>query len=168
MDLNSTGKLLSRIAIHYPVFRRHITDESGKIIRAVGEEWYRRLGYLELDEALRLLDRYLDQPEEARKSPPDTSWFTRSEKSEKKDREARASYRSEGAGPYMVSPDGTLTNDEGMRFAYPGLEDLRFYYTYRGDIAYRDESGREIVSVPYEVAYARRHAWRADKKAAIQ
>ena len=153
MDLASIGHLLKRIMIHYPSFKNHITDSSGLIVRAVGEEWERRIGFMEFEDALKLLDVYLDLPEEQRRKAPDTSWFLQSSRREK---EVRESYKSEGLGQYLIDKEGHLTNYEKMIFAYPGMEETVYYYTTRGDIAYKNSAGQEIVDTVWEEVNRRR------------
>ena len=70
MDLSSVGKLLSRIAVNYPQFKRHILTENGNIQKIVAEEWERQLGYLDLDEALERLDLYMANEETSRPPRP--------------------------------------------------------------------------------------------------
>lgn len=125
MTLEEIGKLMSAISVHYPAFRRHIMDADGKISGGMAREWHRRLGYLELGEALARLDSWLAQPEERRKSAPDTTWFT-----PQAVRGGRTFERL-GEGFDRIDANGHLSNAEGMVFAFP--EPDRIYETYHYD-----------------------------------
>lgn len=61
MDIEQTKSLLEKISVHYPAFGRRITGQDNFILHGLAEEWYRSIGYLDLDEALRNLDRYLSE-----------------------------------------------------------------------------------------------------------
>lgn len=68
MDLNGVAKLLTRISINYPVFKKQIMDSNGLIQKIVAEEWERQIGFLSLEEALERLDVYMEDP--ANTKPP--------------------------------------------------------------------------------------------------
>ena len=71
MNLESIGKLLNAIAINYPRFRNDICNKDGTKIRMeVVREWERKLGYLDLDEALERLDLYMANEETSRPPRP--------------------------------------------------------------------------------------------------
>ena len=81
MDLNSVGKLLTRIAINYPTFKRNILDSEGKIQKVVAEEWERQIGYLDYEEALDRLDEWMYNSDKAPR-PVDLKKFKPARKSE--------------------------------------------------------------------------------------
>ena len=135
MDLNQTGKLLSTIGIHYPLFRKHITDSAGNISKATAEEWMRCIGYLDYDEAVKKFDKYLEQSPDKNSKAPDTSWF-KSYKSP----EDQAVVRDTTRHQFKVE-NGRLFDEEFREYGVPGNENS-FYYDANGHIC---QTGRVII-----------------------
>ena len=66
--------LLTKISIHYPSFHTS---------KSIAEEWYRLIGYKDLDECLDRLDDWL-LGEEKNNRPPGIKWFATSAPEKKK------------------------------------------------------------------------------------
>lgn len=133
MNLDSIGKLLTKITINYPRFRKDISTQDGSRIRKdVAEEWMRHIGYLSFDEALERLDLYMlgetgnrpPKPIDLRKcrptrseewhSPEHHSWHLEFTKWDTSQRHGRL-YDQEGR-EYVHDPtyeDGYHYNQEG-------------------------------------------------------
>lgn len=62
MDRSGITNILMKVSVNYPQFRRHIDDGHGGISRFAIEEWDRRLGFLDYNEALNRLDNHMDGP----------------------------------------------------------------------------------------------------------
>lgn len=135
MDLNSVGKLLTTICVHYPSFQKHVAPE-GSIIRDYAEEWLRVIGFLDYEEALDLLDDYLALPDGNRYAP-DVKWFLKN-KGAKKDK----AYFSPGRRIDRLDEHGTLMDAEGRLYAFPDRPDEVYHYDSNGRIV--DRFGHEM------------------------
>lgn len=135
MDMTGVSHLLSTIAIHYPAFRQHISDKSGKLHPAVVKEWYRLLGWMEEEDALRRFDDYLAQPEGNRFSP-DIKWFI-------KGRRPTAAREEQSKHNYdRLDKAGRLMDAEGRLYAFPDRPDELYHYDNYGRIV--DSCGRLV------------------------
>lgn len=143
MDHAQIGKLLGVISIHYPSFR---VNEPELMI----PEWYRIIGHLDYDEALARLDAWMEDPNNSK--APRAIDFKQAHT------ENRKKYYSDGIGPYLISIQGELVNEAGMRFAFPDNPNARFKYSRHG-ISYEDNS--DHVAVPW--AEINRRKWKAQQ-----
>lgn len=120
MDLNSVAKLLSAISVHYPKFRQQISTEDGKIDRSVAEEWYKRIGYLDYEEADKRFEKYLRTSEA--KYPPTISYFMNYTENKK------PQFHYNGHIKYHVGKHGELLDEEDREYINPN--DMLTPYTY--------------------------------------
>lgn len=132
MDRTQIGKLLGVVSIHYPSFKTNSDPET------MIDEWHRIIGFLDYDEAIKRLDAYMEDP--ANTKPPRAVDFKKVRPSESKN------YFSGGIGPYMVSRDGDLVNESGMRFAFPDRPDEKYRYNQRGDICSANDYNRVVIT----------------------
>lgn len=127
MDLNSVGKLLATISVHYPSFKKHCDNGEGKISKAFAEEWLRVIGFMDYDEALAKLDQYLKLPE-GNKFAPDVKWFL-SHKAEKKEEWVNPEFNFD-----RLDHKGRLIDAEGRMYAFPDKPDELYHYDKNGHI----------------------------------
>jgi len=131
MDMTGICDLLQTIAVHYPSFRQHITDKSGKLHAPVAQEWYRMLGWMDTDDALRRFDEYMAQPD-GNRFAPDVKWFLQ-QKNQILQRKS-----SEWQNPQYnfdrLDRHGRLTDAEGRLYAFPDRPDELYHYDTAGRI----------------------------------
>lgn len=142
MTLSSVGDLMKAICVHWPAAKKNMLDGDGKISKAVAEEWYRRLGYLEDGKVEAMFTDYLTD-ENVNKYPPGVGYFLGH-----KSQRASGSYTAVEARQkvrFRVSPNGELTDDEGRIYADPEDPDAKWYCNSSGYICKRSKDGREEV-----------------------
>lgn len=106
MDLNSVGRLISAISVHYPAMKKHCTDEAGKIDRYFAEEWHRHLKDADFNKCLDKLDKYLKQ---GNKYAPEVTYFLQ------EDRKVEA-FSFRGKRQWVVRK-GRLFDQDGYEYA---------------------------------------------------
>ena len=74
MDISEIKSLLQKICVTYPANEKHWFEADGKLKRAVGDEWYRCIGFMDLDECMKLYDEYLSLPD-GNHYAPDLRYF---------------------------------------------------------------------------------------------
>lgn len=112
MDLNSVCRLLTSIAVNYPKFKQQISTDDGKINRAVADEWMKRIGFLDYEEADKRFEKYIMGPDA--KYPPTISYFLTF-----KPEKARPVFRISDKVRYYVGPRGELLDEEGREYGNP-------------------------------------------------
>lgn len=141
MDMTSLGNLLGTIAIHYPSFKKHITNEDGKINKHIINEWYRLIGYMDFQEALAKFDQYLKLPE-GNKYAPDVKWFL-SSKSDKQEREvfhvqSHHQWHIEFPRQDKQRMHGRVYDEEDREYVHDPLYEDGYHYDREGHICTLD------------------------------
>lgn len=131
MDRSQIGKLLGVISIHYPGFK------GGHNPEATAEEWYRIIGYLDYEDALRKLDEYMAS-DDGRK-PPMAMDFRKSSGSAATAREYfHAETRHQWHLEFMRNdPErthGRLYDEEGREYVHDPVYEDGYHYDYMGRI----------------------------------
>lgn len=140
MNLNSVGNLLIKIAVHYPAFRKHITNSEGNVSKAIAEEWERRIGFLTEEQADALLEAYL-MDEGKNKYAPNCAYFLQY----KKQGNRNAYSAPERADLRFTVIGGNLYDQEGRLYADPDDPDARWYKNAYGNICKRGADDTEEV-----------------------
>lgn len=142
MTLSSVGDLMKAICVHWPAAKKNMLDGDGKISKAVAEEWYRRIGYLDDAKVEAMFTDYLTD-ENVNKYPPGVGYFLGH-----KSQRASGSYTAVEARQkvrFRVSAKGDLIDDEGRIYADPEDPDAKWYCNGSGYICKRSKDGREEV-----------------------
>lgn len=138
MDLQQIGNLLSKIGIHYPNFKKHCSTEDGKMIsKNFAEEWYRVIGYLDFEEALRKFDQYLKLPE-GNKYPPDVKWFLAEKTAHKESKIFHAPVRGKRHLEFMPWDQqhlhGRMRDEEEREYVHNPTYEDGYHYDRQGNI----------------------------------
>lgn len=143
MDLTSLRTLLGMIAVHYPSFKKHISNDDGGLNSYIINEWHRLIGYMDFDDAVRRFDQYLKLPD-GNKYAPDIKWFL-SDKGQEKNETFHAPIKHRWHLEFRRSDtekrNGRLFDEEGREYIVDPLDESGFYYNERGDIC---QSGKVV------------------------
>ncbi len=74
MDISDIKILLQKICVTYPSYEKNCFEEDGKLKKSVGDEWYRCIGFMDLDECMKLYDEYLAM-KDGNRYAPDLRYF---------------------------------------------------------------------------------------------
>ena len=139
MDLNSVGKLLQTISIHYPSFKKHIQNSEGMLSKAVAEEWMRLIGFMTYEEALKKLDDHLLG--EDSKFAPDVSFFLK-HKVVKREEAFHAPiqhiWHIEFSKGDVERKHGRVYDQDGCEYVHDPMYDEGYHYDDMGRICTKD------------------------------
>ena len=141
MTLDSVGKLLARICVHWPAQKKNILDANNRISRTVAEEWYNRLGFLEDDAVDGMLEEYL-LDDSVNRYAPNVAYFLGHKKQKKSS--AYYDWESRKQNRYRINKWGDLVDQEDRIYADPDDPDGAWSVNDNGYICKRS-SGREEV-----------------------
>ena len=132
MSLESLSNLLATISIHYPSFRKHISNEDGTFSKHVLNEWYRLIGYMDYEEALKRFDTYLMQ---GNKYAPDISYFAVKRKEEPVfQSNQKHVYHLEFRDWDRQRIHGRLYDEEGREYVHNPVYEDGYHYDQMGRI----------------------------------
>ena len=132
MDLLQTTTLLEKISVHYPTFGRRISGQDGFISYPVVEEWNRSIGYLDLEEALRNLDRYLEEGHKTAPAPMDLR------NNRKKATQPQTQTQLPTVHKTWTVKRGRLYDGDGYEYTHDPTYTGRYHYDTEGRIATDD------------------------------
>jgi len=140
VTLDSIGKLLSSICIHWPAQKKHyLNPVTGNVSKIVAEEWYKRMGFLDDEKVEELFTQYLTSDDV--KYPPTVGYFL----GHKTERKSSHYWAPRNENRYRVSKRGELIDQEGRVYADPEDPEGIFYINASGHLCKKDVSGQEIV-----------------------
>lgn len=129
--------LLSKITVHYPAMDQRWKHDDGKFRKDVVEEWYRLIGFLSYEDAMKKFDQYLRLPDGNRYAP-DVKWFLTAHSPS----QAREEPRKPGTGFDRIDRFGNLTDAEGRLYAFS--EKPYEKYHYDSSMRIMDSAGRLV------------------------
>lgn len=141
MDMQSIGKLLQSICVHYPSFKKEAVGPDNKFYRSYIEEWHKHIGFLDCEEAEQMLTDWIMS--DNGKYAPKVSDFLKA-----KDRKKpKAAYFMDNTPRrYHIGRHGELLDENEMEYGNP--ECIPYYYDKSRNICRKDRNGREIVIIP--------------------
>ena len=142
MTLNSVGELVKAICVHWPNAKKNMLDSEGKISKAVADEWYKRIGFLDDARVDELFTEYL-MDESVNKYPPTVGYFLGHKFQRKSHSYTAAEQRLQLR--YKISKHGDLIDQEGRVYADPEDPEGIFYFNNNGYICKKGKDGREEV-----------------------
>lgn len=139
MTLDSIGSLLANICVHWPVAKKHYLTDEGRVSKPVAQEWFRRIGFLEDEQADRMLEEYLADPD-VNKYPPGVPYFLG-----KKVHKQTSYYKAPDYKDLRFKVErGDIIDHEGRIWADPDAPERKYYINRQGSICYIDNE-REVV-----------------------
>lgn len=135
MNLHEIGNLLEKISVHYPSFRKHISDEYGHMSRNVAEEWMRIIGYLEYNEALDRLDEHMMGPDGGKAPKPmDLRKIKPAKKSEEWHAPIEHVWHLEFSKWDVTRMHGRLFDQEDREYVHDPVYEDGYHYDQQGRI----------------------------------
>ena len=135
MDLNGVSKLLSRISVNYPQFKKQISDGKGMIQRSVAEEWERQIGFLTLEEAMQRFDLYMETEETTRPpKPSDLKRYKPRQKSEEWHAPISHRWHLEFPRWDQYNRHGRLFDQGGREYVHDPVYEDGYHYDQQGRI----------------------------------
>lgn len=140
MTLDSIGKLIVQICVHWPNAKKNYLTAEGKVSKTVAEEWYRRIGFLEDDQADKMFEEYLTNAD-VNKYPPGVPYFL----GQKPHRPSKYHHAPDMANLRFTVERGDIIDQEGRIWAGPEDPERKYYVNGLGHICYKDKDEREVV-----------------------
>lgn len=141
MNLGEIAQLLDSISVHYPSFRKSIETTDGRISETHLKEWYRRIGFMDYEDADAKLTRYLSLPD-GNKFPPNVSWFLNNKAPTEAKQKTFVGHDPDRK--FKIEKRGyryRLFDEEGREYGTPG-DESDFYYDNMGRIC---QSGKVVI-----------------------
>lgn len=142
MDIQSIGKLLQSICVHYPSFKKEAVGPDNKFYRSYMDEWHKHIGFLDYEEAEQILTDWIMS--DNGKFAPKVSDFLKA-KDRKKPKTAY--FMDNTPRRYHIGRHGELLDEEEMEYGgnYANGEPYVYYYNGMGQICRKDDAGKEVV-----------------------
>lgn len=144
MDLRSIGKLLQSICVNYPTFKKDAVAENGNIRQSYADEWLKRIGFMDYEEADAILEDWLMG--ENSKFAPKPSDFLKSKEARDFKPEKKNYVQDNSQHTFHIGDHGELLDEEERE--YGGVDEngeaYIYHYNKEGRIC-RWGYGTEIV-----------------------
>lgn len=140
MTLDSVGKLLIKICVHWPAQKKNLLDANNNVSKAVAEEWYNRIGFLEDSRVDELLEEYL-LDDESNRYAPNVAYFLGHKKQKKSS--AYYDWKSRAQNRYRIFK-GDLVDQDGRVYADSDDPDGEWFVNANGYICKRSNGREEI------------------------